>query len=263
MAKYVTFSFDDGIEQDRRFVKELNNYMSIPIYVTNTIMGPILTLMLAIVILISGKNSFISMIEAIIASGYEGPMPSGIMPVVIKNFDVTIIFVMFLMQVLAPTTASSISIEGKKIWILKAHPISYKDVFKAKIKVNFMVNLFPAVLTSIFLSLALKNFWYIPLLLAISLLLVLLSSIIGLIANLLFPKLSWESEVEPVKQGISVLLTMGIDFCLIAIPLLFYFVLNITNTYLFFGIIILIYTLCVLILSKLLYTKGVKLYNEI
>ncbi len=245
------------------FVKELNNYMSIPIYVTNTIMGPILTLMLAIVILISGKNSFISMIEAIIASGYEGPMPSGIMPVVIKNFDVTIIFVMFLMQVLAPTTASSISIEGKKIWILKAHPISYKDVFKAKIKVNFMVNLFPAVLTSIFLSLALKNFWYIPLLLAISLLLVLLSSIIGLIANLLFPKLSWESEVEPVKQGISVLLTMGIDFCLIAIPLLFYFVLNITNTYLFFGIIILIYTLCVLILSKLLYTKGVKLYNEI
>ena len=37
------------------FVKELNNYMSIPIYVTNTIMGPILTLMLAIVILISGK----------------------------------------------------------------------------------------------------------------------------------------------------------------------------------------------------------------
>lgn len=88
--------------------------MSIPIYVTNTIMGPILTLMLAIVILISGKNSFISMIEAIIASGYEGPMPSGIMPVVIKNFDVTIIFVMFLMQVLAPTTASSISIEGKK-----------------------------------------------------------------------------------------------------------------------------------------------------
>mgnify|MGYP002688764482 FL=1 len=82
------------------------------------------------------------------------------------NFDVTIIFVMFLMQVLAPTTASSISIEGKKIWILKAHPISYKDVFKAKIKVNFMVNLFPAVLTSIFLSLALKNFWYIPLLLA-------------------------------------------------------------------------------------------------
>ena len=167
------------------------------------------------------------------------------------------------MQVLAPTTASSISIEGKKIWILKAHPISYKDVFKAKIKVNFMVNLFPAVLTSIFLSLALKNFWYIPLLLAISLLLVLLSSIIGLIANLLFPKLSWESEVEPVKQGISVLLTMGIDFCLIAIPLLFYFVLNITNTYLFFGIIILIYILCVLILSKLLYTKGVKLYNEI
>ena len=26
MAKYVTFSFDDGIEQDRRFVKELNKY---------------------------------------------------------------------------------------------------------------------------------------------------------------------------------------------------------------------------------------------
>lgn len=26
MAKYVTFSFDDGIEQDRRFVEELNKY---------------------------------------------------------------------------------------------------------------------------------------------------------------------------------------------------------------------------------------------
>ena len=26
MAKYVTFSFDDGVEQDKRFVSELNKY---------------------------------------------------------------------------------------------------------------------------------------------------------------------------------------------------------------------------------------------
>lgn len=244
-------------------VKELNNYLSIPVYVTNTVMGPILTLILSIVIMISGKSSFISMIEAIIASGYEGPMPSGIMPIITKYFDITIIFIVLLMQVIVPTTASSVSIEGKKMWILKVHPIDYKDVFKAKLKVNFLVNCIPAALTSIFLSLAFKNYWYIPLLLVISILLLLLSSIIGLMANLLFPKLVWESEVEPVKQGISVLVTMGIDFCLVAIPLLFYFMLNVTNTYLFLGIIIIVYTICVLIAFKVLYTSGAKLYNDI
>lgn len=54
-------------------------------------------------------------------------------------FDIGLIIIFSFVLTTTPTTASSISLEHKELWIIKAHPISYKDVFSSKILVNLTV----------------------------------------------------------------------------------------------------------------------------
>ncbi|MFR7880613.1 MAG: hypothetical protein ACLU5J_03390 [Christensenellales bacterium] len=58
-----------------------------------------------------------------------------------------------------------------------------------------------------------------------------MTSITGLYINLLYPKLNWESEQEVVKQGISVLVTMSVNFIIVVIPMVLYFILSLNEIF--------------------------------
>ena len=245
------------------YKKEMNKYLSIPVYVTNTMMGLILGIGFMMIITILGKDSFSTMIKAVIASGYENEIiPSSIEMMIDDYFSYITILIALLVFTLAPTTACSISIEGKEMWILKAHPISVKDVFLSKIKVSITVTSIPICIGSILLGV---NFGFRFFIVSFCILFFasILSAIIGLFSNLLFPKLEWESELEAVKQGVSVLLSMILNFVFILFPCLGFFILSGVQVFSYLIIISIIYVFFIIIWSFVLIKYGVKLYLNI
>lgn len=261
-SKNKELIFKEQTVRKSLFKRELNKYFSIPIYVSNTIFGPLFVILLALVIMFIGKDYFINIMEAVIASGYEsGVAPADIMNSINRYFDFGLIAIISLLISVAPTTASSISLENKELWILKAHPVSYKDVFISKILVNVCVTLVPSLIAIILLINKIEWIYLIFGLILVTLVSI-LTSIIGLYANLMYPKFNWESEQEVIKQGVSVIVSMTLNSIVILIPILLYFIIP---GYKIIKLLIVVLTILIftLILIFLLFTKGKKLYEKL
>ncbi len=244
------------------FGKEISKYFSSPLYVTNTIFGPLFVIIIAIVIAIIGKDYFIDLIQMVMGAGYEnGVVPSSITSFINENFSTGIIIIITLLIAIAPTTCISISYERNQLWLLKAHPIYYYDVFIAKNLVNLVVTSIPIFISALLLSLRL-GIIYLPFLLIIPLLASICSTNLGLYINLKHPKLVWESEQEVIKQSASLLITLFANLFIVIIAIIGYFTLNI-NVYLKLTIVIIYYLLLVAISTLILFKKGKLLYEKL
>ena len=104
---------------------------------------------------------------------------------IFSNTSVAFSLLISVILSVSPTTSSAISLEGKELWILKAHPIGYKDVFISKLLVNITIEGLPILLVGILLATRL-GFTYLPFIILIPFLVVILTSITGLYINLLF-----------------------------------------------------------------------------
>ncbi len=229
--------------------KEIKRYFASPIYVINTIIGPILLLGMSIATIFMGEEVLATILEVDIAK---------------EIIPVFLIVMVCGTLVLSCTTNSSISLEGKNLWILKSSPIKPIVIFKAKIALNLILIL-PALLISdiIFVfSLKLSVIQFIWLI-VITTIFSLIVPIVGIITNLLFPKFNWISETAVVKQGASVLIQMLISAIIVAIPVLTFIYVKIQNiNLLLLGA--LIYELIVLAASVIiLNTTAVKLFNKL
>jgi len=166
--------------------KELRRYFASAIYVTNTIVGPIMGLGLAVALLFVDLNAL---------------FPPEMIPLDLRTL---IPFALAWPFCLMPTTAASVSLEGKNLWIVQSLPLSTKSVLDAKLLINLLLDL-PFFLGAVLLAaLALKPspvelVW----LLLLPGLLILFSCVLGLFVNLHLPLLSWENETRVVKQSAS------------------------------------------------------------
>ncbi len=110
-------------------------------------------------------------------------------------------------------TAPSVSLEGKTIWIVQSLPVTAAQALFAKLNTQLVLTAPPMALCALCAVFALR---FQPL----TGLLVLLSALlycvfigcIGLWLNLRRPNLSWTNEIVPIKQSMSVLLTMLIGW---------------------------------------------------
>lgn len=106
-------------------------------------------------------------------------------------------------------TASTVSLEGKEIWLIQSMPVSSKLVLRVKELAHLLLNGIPAALVSVALGIVLKADVLTTIFLAAaSVVLVRLTAAFGLMMNLLKPNLEWTNEAVPVKQGVPVLFTM-------------------------------------------------------
>ncbi|MBE7068679.1 MAG: hypothetical protein E7381_05200 [Clostridiales bacterium] len=104
-------------------------------------------------------------------------------------------------------TASSVSLEGETLWILRSSPVKTEQIFKAKTAFHLAIAFPPALVGAIELCALLK----IPALTCLCILLTLfalcfLCAKFGLFVNLKFPNLHWTNEITAVKQSVSTLL---------------------------------------------------------
>ena len=115
----------------------------------------------------------------------------------------------------APITAPSISIEGNTFWILTTSPVSDKTIFNVKLTVHNICYCSVAVLYALLFSLFLSLPYYLAILLIITALFIaILSGVLGLFFNILFPKLNWTNKTQAVKQGMSVFICTMSSFVL-------------------------------------------------
>lgn len=255
--------YDEGKIENTLFKKEINKYFSIPIYVSNTAFGFLMAIGLATILAIMGRDNFLSMIKVIIASGYEnGVIPSSIDTMINGYFSYIVLLLFVLVFTFAPITSCSVSIEGKEIWILKAHPIPIRTIFKSKIKVHLALCIIPILIVTVLLSILL-GIKFLPIILLLLLLASVLCAMNGLYANLLFPKLEWESEIEVVKQGLSVLVTMFINLISVILPCLGYFFIAGVDVLVYLTIVCFIYFVLILIMEVVLSHHGVKLFKRL
>lgn len=180
--------------------KELRRYFASPIYVTNTIISPVMALALAVALFFVDLNA--------------------IFPPELLSFDVKtmIPFVLSWPFCIMPVTAVSVSLEGKNLWIAQSLPLTTRDFLGGKLLFGLLLNL-PCLLLSVVLSaLALgiggtEILW----LLLFPTLLLLFFAVLGLFVNLHLPLLNWENETRVVKQSAS---AMVVCFTGMALPVL-------------------------------------------
>jgi ABC-2 type transport system permease protein len=254
-SSYVNKNFHLGEQHstDQRkalIIKEMKRYFGSPIYVLNTLVGPIMSVFLML-FMFFGENSIVANIP-------EGELNSEILAMVITAM---VIFSLGMTS----TTAASISIEGKQFWILKSLPVPTEDIFFAKIFVNLFITI-PFLIVDVILSVAVFkfNFFQATFMLLIPSLMAVIMSCGGLYFNLLMPRFDYENDMRAVKQSLSVLITMlfGFGSVLVTVGLgvIGIMFLNTTFGYLFAFLGALALATLAFVLVK---THGVKLFKRL
>jgi ABC-2 type transport system permease protein len=179
--------------------RELRTLFSIPVYLLNVITGPILSIICSVVLAVmvskTGGDTAVKQILMAIAPA-----------------------ILLFMHMLVPSTASSISLEGKNYWIIKSSPIKESHYLACKLGTNFLVNTIPAAISCIILSIFVApSFKFVLTLFVFAVGGSILSGNLGLLFNLKFPKLNWENEAQIVKYGLPLILTMIITFVLVGV----------------------------------------------
>ena len=210
-------------------IKELKKYFSTPVYVFNTLFGVIIMLIAVVAMCINFEGT----INTISSSQMSGISINDIIKFLPKVFLAIIVIISSMSMI----TSSSISIEGKSFNITKSLPIDTRDILLSKILASDVI-LIPFILISniIFFIRFKVDFLDIIFILIVTFLMPTISAIIGLFANLKYPKMNASNDTEVIKQSMSPMVSMllgllfGILLIFIVIKLDKYISLNIIIT---------------------------------
>ncbi len=229
--------------------KESKRYFSSAIYVLNTGIGVILMLIMAVASLFFNLDSMGEMM------GYPG------FPTILARYA-PIVLCFFI--VMSCTTSSSISLEGRNLWIIKSSPVREMDVLKSKIYLNLTILIPAIIITSGLLSIALKPDWKtVIIMFLLPCIYAVFISLAGILINLKFPNFDWTNEVTVIKQSVSATITIFLGFASLILPIVAVILpINIQSSVML-AIVALIMIVIDFLLYKLIKTKGVKMYNAL
>lgn len=213
--------------------KELKRYFASSIYVSNTLIGNIMSVALAIAVLVMGTDRIgetLGMGERVVY----------ILPVLLGA-----------VASMTPISTCSISIEGKQWWIVNTLPISKQLLRKAKVLANLSVALPFYVVSGIITLIAIKPnpmlaLWVV----LIPALYIVFGSYAGLTCNEKFPKFDWENEAEVVKQGLPIILMIFLTVFLAGVPFILLVILPTSEVNGIFAGVAVVLLIATILLSK-------------
>ena len=168
------------------------------------------------------------------------------------------------MSGMASTTPSSISIEGKNLWILKSLPIDIRDIFKAKVSMSLILSIPAIVISSLIISFG------VSLSIIDTIFIIVFASVYntfiaisGLFINILYPKFDWKQEIQAVKNTISVTITLFLSIIPVGIGFGVYKLLPSVNVIIFMIIALIIEIILVALAVRILNTKGQEYFKNL
>lgn len=177
-------------------IKELKNMLGIPTYVFNSLFGVVILFIASIALFFISKENVFNMVQI-------GPIDvKEYLPLYLLN---AIIFIVGMSN----TTCCSISLEGKKFWITKSLPIRTKSILDSKIITNIITVSIPTTISIILICINFKISIIATIgILLVSLILNVMVAEFGILINLAFPKLTYESDIQVVKQSASTFISI-------------------------------------------------------
>ena len=163
-------------------------------------------------------------------------------------------------------TAPSVSLEGKNIWIAQSLPVSTYQILRAKIRLHLLLTLIPVLILTACVEAVFKPDILSAILIFIGVItFIVFSALAGLSLNLRFPNLKWTNETVPVKQSMSVLLSLFGGWAVIGIIeiiyLAFAYIYIPSRAYL--AIAELILAIISLVLYRFIKTKGCEIFKNL
>ena len=169
--------------------KEVSRYTSSGIYISNTIIGPVLAVVFAI------STAFFDPTQLISSANVKN-LPFDL------QLSAGIPYLIGLFFVMMSISACSLSMEGKNWWIPRSLPLSSKEILGSKLIFNLIILTPFYALTEIILLFTmrislLERIW----MLIIPGIAILFSVLFGMTLSLRFPKFHWENAAQVVKQS--------------------------------------------------------------
>lgn len=186
------------------FKRESKLYFSSSLYVTNTMVGYVLALLLAAAVAVLGVEALADYLGA---SGYTS-LVRQLLP-----------YIFSIPLCMTSASSCSISMEGKTFWQLQVLPVKAQEVYNAKLLWNLAL-VAPFYVISVLLLLigvrpdVMTALHY----LLVPLVFLLFTTVVGLASNLRFPVLNWDNEARVVKQSASVLVSMLAGMVAVLVP---------------------------------------------
>ena len=185
--------------------RELRRFTSSANYMLNCGFGTIFLVLASGFLLWQGRE----LLELVSQSF---PERSGAMPVLLA-------FVLCLLSAMNDTTAPSVSLEGKQLWLAQSLPVSPWQVLRAKLRLQLLITIPPMLLCLVCLLAVYPGSPLELLFIAVTALsYALLMALLGLFLGLKMPNLSWTNEVVPIKQSACVALSLFGGWAVAMIP---------------------------------------------
>ena len=186
------------------FKREHSRFVSCPMYFLNGFIGAALNVVMAVLA---------AVVFSLIESQGQGDVAG--LAEAVAAFAPALFAFMFL---LGPTTNCTISMEGSAFWVIRTMPVKMTKVFNAKLLVNFVYYGVSGLAGSLIIAIGLKTpFLYAVLITLNALFIAALGGNMGLLINILLPKMKWENENQIVKQSAAVFLTVLAAFIFAAL----------------------------------------------
>ncbi|MGI6019953.1 MAG: putative ABC transporter permease subunit [Lachnospiraceae bacterium] len=191
-------SFSTNTAEKALFARELKHYTSVPAWMLNSGLGIIILLILAVLVVI--KRSVILQYLDFLSQG---------IPELAAALPIFLFSAVGLIVSLNSISASTISLEGRNLWIMQTLPVEPWEVLKAKIKLHTVLNSVPAIIAVAGAGFALNmEIYYIVLAACAVFLYINLTADLGIILNLRHPNLEWTNIMIPIKQSFPVFVTL-------------------------------------------------------
>lgn len=206
------FSFTQQSVDSALIYKELRRFVSCPGYMLNAGLGLIMLLFVSVALAANrGQLTF-----ATLLMGGAGALPIGAVLAALLTMVSTMTFI----------SASSISLEGKNIWLLRSLPIEPGKILLAKARLHWLLCLPFCLISSLICGIAYDVTaaeW--PVLIILPVLENVLCALMGVTINLIFPKFDWITETQVVKQGMSTMVAMLVGMASVITPVVIYMAL--------------------------------------
>lgn len=243
VAKNSKYKLKNNVNSQMKalLMKDFKRFFASPIYIVNAGFGLILLIITSIGICVNFEGT-INLVAKNILQQDLGINMQDIINMVPMGFLVMIVFIIPMSMI----TSAAISIEGKSFEFIKTLPISAKKVLSSKVLMSDIIIIVPTVLCAILVAIRF-NFTIVTTVQIIAACIVLanFTSTLGLIINLIMPKMDAKNDTEVVKQSGSTLVAtftgMGVFGVSIILWSVFKSFVNFSNfTFIMLGIFLLL-----------------------
>lgn len=250
-ARYTEKDIRSSSVSSALFKKELSRFTSSPNYMLNANLGLVFMVGAAVLLFIKG--------------GALRELIAGEVGIDADRFALIACAAVCMLSSMNLTTSSSVSLEGKQIWLAQSLPIEPKSALLAKLKLHMALVLPPLALLLAAVIFAFR----LPLLHSVmigivAVLFVLFLAMLGLAENLKWANLHWTNEVIPIKQSLPAFLGIfGGMTLLIIFGGLYFLLLRFVEPLVYLLIVALVLFCGCFFLYRLIVTWGARRFAEL